>query len=70
MKRLESCKCFKPAVSQYFASYGSLAYKKTISIPGWRLIKLNNEFIFPCPEKRLQLLIFRIDYQEFVVSLD
>ena len=64
MKRLESCKCFKPVVSQYFASYGSLAYKKTISIPGWRLIKLNNEFVCPCPEPSLQLLIFRIDDQK------
>ena len=30
----------------YFASYGSLVYQRTFTIPGFWIIRLNNEFIF------------------------
>ena len=33
-----------------FTSWGSLAYKKTLSVSGWWYIKLINEFAFPNPE--------------------
>ena len=38
-----------------------------LSIPGWCLIRLNNEFVFPDPEP---LLIYCMDDQEFVANLD
>ena len=57
IKVLESLKCFKHLFSLlliiilwYFASYGYLAYKKILSISGWRFIRLNNEFVSSGPE--------------------
>ena len=53
IKALESLKCFKPVLilmlikNWYFASYGSLVYQWTFTIPGLGIIRLNNEFIFP-----------------------
>ena len=34
----------------YFASYGSLEYKYTLSMSGWFYIKFNNKFVFPDPD--------------------
>ena len=52
MRALESFKWFKLVLSLFliktwcFASYGSFAYKYILSISGWWLIRLNNEFVF------------------------
>ena len=52
MRALESFKWFKLVLSHFliktwcFASYGSFAYKYILSISGWWLIRLNNEFVF------------------------
>ena len=42
----------------YFASNGSLAYKKILLIPGWWLIRLNNEFVFPDPESTIINILY------------
>ena len=53
IKALESFKCFKPVLflmlirNWYFASYGSLVYQWTFTIPGFWVIRLKTEFIFP-----------------------
>ena len=55
-KALESFQCLNPVLSlllirnRYFASYGSVAFKEILSISGWQLIRLNNEFVFWDPE--------------------
>ena len=36
--------------SWYFVSYGSLAYKYVLSIPGWLPNRSNNAFVLPDPE--------------------
>ena len=58
----------------YFASYRSLAYKKSLSISDYWFIVLSNIFVFSDPEpskkkKKKKLLVLRID-QEFASSGD
>ena len=56
MKTLERLECIKPTLfllfikNWYLASYGSLAWKYTLSISDVFFIKFNNAFVSPDPE--------------------
>ena len=45
---------------RYFDSYGSFAYKYTLSMSGWFSIKFNNTFVFPDPEPPIYISAWMI----------
>ena len=67
IKALESVKCkyFNPVLScllvknWYFASYRYLVYELVLSISGWWLITLNNEFVYSDPEPSITNVLYR-----------
>ena len=42
----------------YFALYGSLAYKQVLAVFGCWFIRLNNEFAFPDPELLIVIILY------------
>ena len=67
IKALESvkCKCFNPVLScllvknSYFVSDRYLVYELVLSISGWELITLNNEFVYSDPEPSITNILYR-----------
>ena len=67
IKALESvkCKCFNPVLScllvknWYFVSDRYLVYELVLSISGWALITLNNEFVYSDPERSIINILYR-----------
>ena len=55
----------------YLLSYGSFAYKYSLSMSGWFSIKFNNTFVFPVPEPPIINILYGWSgiYGQFLLCL-